>query len=147
MTRNRIISRERAPDPVPQIHELTRLWLESFQLCVNTKDYEMARGMFSPGVVGFGTVAYSTNNLDELVSEQWEKRWPLNESFEFDIQSAKLIPCRPYIMVALPWSARDVDGAERKGRATLMLLGKKEPDGPIELMCCHSHFSVLNPHD
>lgn len=140
--RNRIPIIGKKPDPPPQINELTKLWLESFQLCVNQRDYELARSMFSPSVIGFGTVAYMTTGIDELVSEQWEKRWPLNESFQFDLEHAKMIPCMPYVMAALMWSSKEADGTERKGRATLMLIAKKDADGPIELRCCHSHFSL-----
>jgi len=141
---NRIIRPGRTkPDPGPQINELTKLWLEAFQLCVNQKDYALARTMFSPSVIAFGTVAHAAIGIDELVSEQWRKRWPKNESFAFDIDQAKMILAPPYVICVLTWSGTDIDGSERKGRATIVLIAKKGEDEPVELRCCHSHLSTL----
>lgn len=140
---NRIIRPGRLkPDPGPQINELTKLWLEAFQLCVNQRDYVLARTMFSPSVIAFGTVAHVAIGIDELVSEQWEKRWPLNDSFAFDIEQAKMILAPPYIISALTWNGKDIDGSERNGRATIVLIAKKGEDEPVELRACHCHFSA-----
>ena len=124
-----------------QIQELTKLWLEAFQLAVNQEDYTLGKRLFSPTVYSFGTIAFLANDLEELVTNQWEKRWPQNATFSFDIDTGKMIVTPPHVICALTWVAKSHDGTIRNGRATVVLQGQRIDDGPVELRCCHSHFS------
>ena len=125
-----------------QIRELTKLWLEGFQLAVNLKDYELGCRLFSPRVYSFGTVAPIAKGLEELVKRQWEKRWPNIVEFSFDIDVSKMIVSPPHVICVTTWASQNVDKTELSGRATLVLQGQRMDDGPVELRCVHSHFSI-----
>ncbi|MFJ6095879.1 hypothetical protein [Williamsia muralis] len=52
-----------------------RDWFESWRQLIVDVDYDKARTMFAPDVVGFGTYMRLVRGIDELENEQWRSIW------------------------------------------------------------------------
>lgn len=127
-------NRQLSPETLRQVSALIYLWLEEFADCVNVRDYDRAEKLFDAKVIAFGTIAQRMMGVKELRAQQWEKRWPLNQAFRFG-EAAVLIGA-PYLIAAVPWECKELDGRERNGRATIVLTPFLN-----RLICRHTHFS------
>lgn len=118
-------------------------WLKTWENLINATDYENARRLFSPNVVGFGTVAGTTRGIDQLEKLQWRKVWPTIRNFKFDAPLINMFNHEnPNLaLIAATWHSdgrSNKDGwYERRGRVTLIL----ENSGQT-LLCIHTHFSM-----
>lgn len=118
-------------------------WLEAFAAAVRAVDYDAGRRLFTPEVVGFGTIGVMLNGIDPLVSEQWKKVWGVTRGFHFHLERLRCSVSADSAWAAVPWTSRGCgpDGAEfdRHGRGTYILqrrIGK--------WLAVHTHHS-LNP--
>ncbi|MEJ0090373.1 MAG: nuclear transport factor 2 family protein [Limisphaerales bacterium] len=119
-------------------------WLRVFSKAVRERDFTTGRNLFAGDVTAFGTVYFRVDNLDELVSGQWQTVWPRTTGFDFNHASARSVATADLATVMAEWESTGLDGAQnpvlRRGRATIVL--KKSADG---WKAVHTHFSI-NPH-
>ena len=138
-----------APVPTPPADDDTssvREWLATWQGFVRGRDFDHARHLFSPDVLGFGSVATVAGSLDELEGSQWRRVWPQlgDFTFEDDHLAVVLSSDRLLAAVAVTWTSTWVDnGSERPrpGRASIVLARTAVGD---PWRAVHTHFS-LNP--
>ena len=129
-----------SPETFRKVADLVERWLKHFAECVNARDYDNAEKLFDQKVISFGTIGKSMMGVKALREQQWEKRWPLNQNFKFG-ESAILVGA-PYLVIAAGWQCQELDGRERAGRATIVLLPFLS-----KLICRHTHFSENPKHD
>jgi hypothetical protein len=127
-----------SPETFRKVGSLALQWLNDFTECINQRDYERAELLFDQKVISFGTVGRRMMGLKELREQQWEKRWPLNQNFKFG--DVSLLVGAPYLIIAVSWECKELDGRERQGRATIVLLPFLD-----KLICRHTHFSENPP--
>jgi len=123
-----------------------REWLATWQTFIRARDFDHARQLFAPGVLGFGSVATVARSLDDLEGAQWRRVWPKLGSFAFEDEHQSVIVSEDRLLatVATTWSSTwTADGADRPrpGRASIVLV-RAAADGPWRAV--HTHFS-LNP--
>ena len=118
-------------------------WLKTWEGLINACDYQNARLLFAPDVIGFGTVAGATHGIDQLEAMQWRKIWPTIRNFRFDAPLIN-IACHgnpELAVIATTWRSDGRTGDEgwykRRGRTTLLLR-----DSGNTFACIHSHFSM-----
>ena len=134
------------PPPADDDTSSVREWLATWQGFVHGRDFDHARHLFSPNVLGFGSVATVAGSLDELESSQWRRVWPQlgNFTFEDDHLAVVVSSDRLLAAVAVTWTSTWVDNGSvrpRPGRASIVL-ARDEVDGSWRAV--HTHFS-LNP--
>lgn len=117
-----------------------RRWLEEFAACVRAVDYEGAKPMFAPEVVGFGTYAGMLVGLDNLVAGQWRNIWGVTRGFTFRLDDLHGGVSGDLAWLAVPWDSQghrqSGDWFDRPGRATIILT---RHDG--RWLALHTHFS------
>lgn len=127
------------------MHEAVRAWFETWGRHVAAVDFESARALFDPSVVGFGTFKDVVHGLDALESGQWRSIWPAIEGFHFDLDSLQVLPSPDGRMAValITWDSRGIaqDGSRfpRPGRATVVL--RRDDDGAWKGL--HTHLSVF----
>ena len=123
-----------------------RRWLETFAQCVRDVDYNRARGLFDPDVVGFGTFAGMLVGRENLIDGQWRNIWACTRGFHFLLDAAHVDVSSDGDMafVASPWISQGRDAAghwyDRLGRCTLVLR-KRDGGSGGGWLCVHSHYS------
>jgi ketosteroid isomerase-like protein len=146
-----------SPSPIARraVPDDLRGWLEAFAACVRDVDYDRARAMFDPDVVGFGTFATVLVGRDALVDGQWRNIWGCTRGFRFlldDADNAGIDGTRVEVsqfgdmaFVATRWQSegRDAHGNwfDRLGRCTLVLRKRGGGGGGASWLCVHSHYS------
>lgn len=116
-------------------------WLDDFAACVRRRDTDAGRDLFGDETVSFGTRAGRTENLDQLVDQQWTPVWASTQGFAFD-HSSVVLHGTDGAVVETRWSSTaDVDGRQRLGRATLAFAA--DASSPHGWICVHSHFSIV----
>lgn len=136
---NRIKHNSLSPAMLTKVSGLALDWLNEFSLCINERDYDQAEKLFDQETIAFGTVSNHMMGLDVLRKEQWEKQWSLNQDFKFD--SPSVLIGAPHLILAVTWKCKRLDGSERSGRATIVLLPFLN-----KLICKHTHFSESPSH-
>ncbi|MGH9175517.1 MAG: DUF4440 domain-containing protein, partial [Vicinamibacterales bacterium] len=58
-------------------------WFTTWAGFVRERDYEQARALFHPDVVGFGTRMRVVSGLDNLEQQQWRNVWGTIADFQF----------------------------------------------------------------
>ncbi len=128
-------------DQQKSTRERTIAWLEAFADHIREHRYEQARALFSHGVIGFGTKAYSVVGLPSLEQQQWREIWENSSGFRFDVGELRVFSDGNLICAAVPWSSVGyaATGAPflRPGRATLVYLLQGD-----QLLAVHTHFSL-----
>ena len=118
-----------------------RGWLLAMQDCVRAVDYERARALFLPEVVGFGTYSGVLDGLDHLVADQWRRVWPRIRDFTFRLDELRVGTDGDLAWAACPWDSRGLrdDGTTfpRPGRVTVVLVRR---DG--RWRAAHTHISL-----
>ena len=120
-----------------------RDWFARWGDCVANLDFDTARTMFLPSVVGFGTFKDIVHGLDALERGQWRSIWPTIEDFAFDLDSLEVLfsPDSRQAVAIVTWHSTgiDTDGNRfpRPGRATVVMERRSEGWQVI-----HTHFSV-----
>ena len=121
-----------------------RAWLVELQTCVRAVDYERAKAIFLPEVVGFGTYSGVLDGLEELAAEQWRHVWPQIRDFTFRLDELREGADGALAWAACPWDSRGLrdDGSlfPRPGRMTAILV-EREGRWPA----AHTHFSLYPP--
>ena len=121
-----------------------RAWLTEMQSCVRAIDYDRAKTLFRPDVVGFGTYSGVLDGLDNLVAGQWSNVWPTIRDFTFDLGELRATADGDLLWAACPWDSLGTrpDGTTfpRPGRMTVILT--RDDHGGRAL---HTHFSLYPP--
>lgn len=117
-------------------------WLERFQQCVRSFDYEAARPMFDDDVLAFGSLTDVMTDRNILENNQWRNVWPRIKDFSFETETLRLFTELPVntITLACLWRSLGVIPSgyyERRGRVTMVLRRRHN-----QLLCVHSHFSM-----
>ncbi len=124
-----------------------RDWFATWGSFVAAVDFESARPLFDPAVIGFGTFMDTVTGLDNLEQRQWRSIWPTIQDFRFNLDSLKCVVSEDRLLAvaAITWGSTGIgeDGRpfDRPGRATVGLV-RAATDAPWRGM--HTHFS-LNP--
>ena len=117
-------------------------WLRTWQVAINERDYEAARRLFDPSVLGFGTRAKVARGLDDLVDSQWRPTWPVIADFRFDIDDMVVLAAGENRAILATWTSLGLreDGSDfdRSGRMTLLL----RHDKGESWKAIHTHFSL-----
>lgn len=116
-------------------------WLEAFVDAVRSNDTTAGRGLFSRGVLGFGTRTVHVSGLDDLEANQWLQVWPLVADWEV-MDVAVVHHGLAIAVLAYRWRRTNRDGSIHHGRATMVLA--EDTGATAGWRCTHSHFSV-NP--
>lgn len=121
--------------------EEIRGWFCEMQACVRAVDYDRAKAIFLPDVVGFGTYGGVLDGLDTLAADQWGHVWPTIREFTFRLDELRWGVSGALAWAACPWDSLGTrpDGATfpRPGRATVILVR----DGG-RWRAAHTHFSL-----
>lgn len=121
-----------------------RTWLLEMQACVQTVDYERAKALFLPNVIGFGTYSGVLNGLEDLAHNQWSHIWPNILEFTFRLNELQAGTTGDLAWVACPWDSlgRRNDGTTflRPGRMTVVLINQYG-----HWLAAHTHFSLYPP--
>ena len=124
--------------------ELCR-WFDTWAGHVRDRDFETARNLFHPEVVGFGTHMLIVEGLDHLETEQWRNVWPTIENFHFLTDQLRAGTSNDGLLAwaVVPWHSTGFteNGAafERPGRATV-LFSRDHWDEPWRAI--HTHISL-----
>jgi ketosteroid isomerase-like protein len=117
------------------------IWLKQFAAAVRNRDFALGRKLCDDDIVGFGTVAFRADCLDELFANQWQVIWTSTKDFDFDYATASSQADTNMAVLMATWHSIGVDkcGMEfpRSGRATVVL--KRHDD---EWRAVHTHFSM-----
>ena len=109
-------------------------------------DFDGARTLFDPAVVGFGTFKDVVSGLDALEAGQWRTIWPAIENFRFDLDSLRVLAADDGLMAVgiVIWNSDGFDDSgnrfERPGRATVVL---RRGSGDTSWRGIHTHFSLF----
>ena len=118
-------------------------WLDHWARCIRERDFEQGLQLFDPEASGFGTITLRTKSLKELLEQQWKPVWSQTEGFTFDDDTLVIHTSadRAFACVHALWRSRRSDsaGAERLGRATILLARQKADES---WKCRHTHFSM-----
>jgi ketosteroid isomerase-like protein len=133
-------------NPSVDAESSVRDWLASWEVFIRGRDFEQARQLFAPGVLGFGSVATVARSIDELEGAQWRRVWPSLGSFAFEDEHLTIFVSDDGLLAAVgaTWSSTwiaDESGRARPGRASIVLM-RDAADG--QWRAVHTHFS-LNP--
>lgn len=120
-------------------------WLLEWQGCIQTRDVERARQLFSVQVVAFGTYTNHLQGLEDLIVEQWEPIWKTTDGFRFIIQEGTFYTSSDgsFACAGMPWLSYGYreDGTRfpRAGRCTILLQRAGRGD---RWTAVHTHFSL-----
>jgi len=119
-------------DPALDDDSSVRDWLASWQTFIRARDFDQARRLFMPGVLGFGSVATVAGSLDDLEGAQWRRVWPKLGSFAFQDEHLAVTVSSDRLLaaVAVTWASTWTDETPdhapvqrpRPGRATIVLV-------------------------
>jgi ketosteroid isomerase-like protein len=124
-----------------------KAWLKDFSSAVRNRDIASGKRLFDEEVVSFGTACFRAENLDELVSRQWDIVWPGTRDFDFHYDSIRSVVNGKTAAIITDWESKGANGRQRavlrSGRATIVLQKSKAGWKAV-----HTHFSI-NPsqHD
>jgi ketosteroid isomerase-like protein len=122
-----------------------RAWFTTWDSYVRQRDYERARALFHPDVVGFGTHMRVVSGLEHLERDQWRNVWGTIEDFRFlvDELRASVSSDRVQAWAVIPWTSTGFheDGApfDRPGRATV-IFARDSASAPWRAI--HTHISL-----
>ncbi len=138
--------KKEATGPDADAVDAIRAWLLEMQGCVRAVDYERARALFLPDVVGFGTFSGVLDGLEGLVADQWSRVWPRIRNFTFRLEALRAGVDGDLAWAACPWDSRGLrdDGSSfpRPGRVTIVLVRRNG-----RWRAAHTHFSLYPTPD
>jgi ketosteroid isomerase-like protein len=127
------------------VTEDLRIWFTQWAEYVRARDFESARALFHPDVIGFGTHMRVVSGLDNLERDQWRSVWGTIEDFVFltDDLHASVSGDGLQAWAVVPWSSTGFleDGStfDRPGRATVIFVRDSVDD---EWQAVHTHISL-----
>lgn len=122
-----------------------KAWFDEWSGHVSSVDYESARELFHPEVIGFGTYMEFVRGLENLEQQQWRSIWGTIADFRF---ATEYLICGvsddgTQAWGIVPWTStgfhEDDTSYERPGRATVLFV-RDTPDGPWRAI--HTHISL-----
>ena len=122
-----------------------RDWFATWDGYVRARDYENARDLFDPDVVGFGTHMRVVSGLEHLEQNQWRNVWGTIADFRFlvDEMQSGVSGDGLQAWAVVPWSSTgyNEDGStfDRPGRATVIFT-RETPTAPWRAI--HTHISL-----
>lgn len=120
-------------------------WFDTWAGYVSDVDFEPARALFHPEVVGFGTYMEYVRGLDALEAQQWRSIWGTISDFRFltDRLICGVAGDGQQAWGIVPWTSTgyNVDGTtfERPGRATVLFV---RDDQDANWLAIHTHISL-----
>jgi ketosteroid isomerase-like protein len=128
-------------------HASLAQWFTTWDAFVRARDFESARALFHPDVVGFGTHMRIVHGLDALEQQQWRSVWPTIRDFRFLVNELESGVSADGLQAwaIVPWTSTGFheDGSEfdRPGRATVIFVRERtDPDAPW--LAIHTHISL-----
>ena len=118
-------------------------WLQGFSAHVRAVDYALARPLFHPNILAFGTHQDVLPSLESWVNTQWDNVWPRTDDFRFTIQETHVLVSddKTMAVVIAPWTSTgfNTDGTafDRPGRATIVFHRSSDT-----WLGVHSHLSL-----
>jgi ketosteroid isomerase-like protein len=132
-----------------ELAEELKAWFDRWAECVRACDFDAARTLFSPDVVGFGTRMHVVRGLDRLEQHQWRHVWPTIEGFSFVLDELHVSGSNDGSQAfgVVPWVSTGFaeDGApfDRPGRATVIFARGGDPARtPGGWLAEHTHISL-----
>ena len=122
-----------------------RAWFTRWASYVRACDFEAARALFDPEVVGFGTRMHVVRGLERLEAQQWRHVWPTIRDFSFVLDELHCAASADerQAWAVVPWISTGVqqDGTtfDRPGRATVIFT-RATPRDPWRAI--HTHISL-----
>jgi ketosteroid isomerase-like protein len=122
-----------------------RDWFTTWDGYVRARDYESARELFHPDVVGFGTHMRVVSGLEHLEQNQWRNVWGTIADFRFLVDELQtgLSGDGLQAWAVVPWTSTGYheDGStfDRPGRATVVFT-RETPTAPWRAI--HTHISL-----
>ncbi len=120
-------------------------WFMTWDTYVRARDYERARELFHPDVVGFGTHMRVVSGLEHLELNQWRNVWETIEDFRFTIDDLHSGVSDDGLQswAVVPWTSTgfNEDGStfDRPGRATVIFIRETVTD---HWRAIHTHISL-----
>ena len=128
----------------PRTSDLTT-WFTTWASLVCERDFESARALFHPAVVGFGTHMRIVRGLESLERQQWRSVWPTIRDFQFLTDEMESGVSRDGLQAwaIVPWTStgfhKDGSTFDRPGRATVIFV-RDTPDD--DWRAIHTHISL-----
>ncbi len=122
-----------------------RAWFEEWNGSIDAVDYEAARRLFHPDVVGFGTHMRIVHGLENLEREQWRNVWATITDFRFAVEELEggVSEDGKLAWAMVPWTSTGFheDGTpfDRPGRATVIFV---RDDAQAPWRAIHTHISL-----
>ena len=129
----------------PEQRSEIKAWFDEWSGHVAAVDFESARALFHPEVVGFGTYMEYVHGLDALEQQQWRSIWGTIAGFRFltDCLICGVSANGLQAWGITPWTStgfhEDGEPYERPGRATVLFL-REDPVAPW--LAIHTHISL-----
>lgn len=133
----------------PTVYAEIRAWFERWAAHVRARDFDAARALFSPDVIGFGTRMHIVHGLDRLEQNQWRHVWPTIEGFQFIVDELHVSAsdAADSAWGVVPWVStgyrEDGSAFDRPGRATVIFVRGGDPTiTPGGWLAVHTHISL-----
>ena len=129
----------------PEQHAEIKAWFDEWSGYVAAVDFEAARPLFHPEVVGFGTYMEYVRGLENLEQQQWRSIWGTIADFHFATEHLICGVSADGLQAwgIAPWTStgfhEDGTSYERPGRATVLFV-RESPDSPW--LAIHTHISL-----
>lgn len=129
----------------PDIHHEIANWFTTWDGYVRAQDYEQARDLFHPNVIGFGTHMRVVSGLEHLEQNQWRNVWGTIENFHFTVEElhSGVSDDGLQAWAVVPWTSTGFheDGStfHRPGRATVIFVRETNTD---RWRAIHTHISL-----
>ncbi|MEZ4520857.1 MAG: nuclear transport factor 2 family protein [Thermomicrobiales bacterium] len=126
-------------------HAEIKDWFDEWSGYVAAVDFEAARPLFHPEVVGFGTYMEYVRGLDALEQQQWRSIWGTIADFHFATDRLICGVSSDGLQAwgITPWTStgfhEDGSSYERPGRATVLFV-RESSDAPW--LAIHTHISL-----
>ena len=129
----------------PEQHAEIKAWFDEWSGYVAAVDFEAARPLFHPEVVGFGTYMEYVRGLENLEQQQWRSIWGTIADFHFATEHLICGVSADGLQAwgITPWTStgfhEDGTSYERPGRATVLFVRESADSTWLAI---HTHISL-----